>query len=312
MNKLLILAADAAKYAELIDAAALTQLEIVTATNIRAGQSLASGCNIVLGDPNLVKKVLVHADRLEWVHSSWAGVDHLCRPELRRDYTLTNSRGMFGPLISEYVMTYVFALERQLFRMRDNQMQKRWQPIGYRPARDIRLGIVGLGSIGRHLASTARHYGVAVTGLNRSGKSCDAVSKVYTADDFAGFLKGLDYVVLTLPATPQTRHLFNANTLKMMQRSAVLINIGRGNSINEADLVEALRNGVISGAVLDVFEQEPLASDSPLWSLPNVYITPHTSALSFPDEIARVFIENYQRYLRHEPLMHVVDFELGY
>ena len=312
MNKLLILAADAAKYAELIKAAYLPDLEIFAATDARTGQFLVAGCNIVLGDPNLVVKVLASADRLEWVHSSWAGVDHLCRPQLRRDYTLTNSKGMFGPLISEYVMTYVFALERQVFRMRDNQLKKHWQPLAYRPSTDIRLGIVGLGSIGRHLASTARHYGVAVTGLNRSGKPCDAVSKVYTADDFAGFLKGLDYVVLTLPATPQTRHLVNADTLKLMQRSAVLINIGRGNSINEADLVEALRNGVISGAVLDVFEQEPLASKSPLWSLPNVYITPHMSAISFPDEIARVFIENYQRHLRHEPLMHVVDFELGY
>jgi phosphoglycerate dehydrogenase-like enzyme len=135
---------------------------------------------------------------------------------------------------------------------------------------------------------------------------------VYTADNLEGFLKGLDYVVLTLPATPQTRHLINTVSLKLMKRSAVLINIGRGNSINEADLIEALRNGVIGGAVLDVFEREPLANDSALWSFPNVYITPHTSAISFPDEIAQVFVENYQRFLRHEPLMHVVDFELGY
>lgn len=312
MNKLLILAADAAKYAQLVNAASLPQLEVIAATDARTGQSLVAGCNIVLGDPNLVVKVLASADRLEWVHSSWAGVDHLCAAGLRRDYILTNSKGMFGPLISEYVMTYVFALERQIFRMRDNQLNKRWEPLAYRPSRDIRLGIVGLGSIGRHLALTARHYGVEVTGLNRSGKPCDAVSKVYTADDFAGFLNGLDYVVLTLPATPRTRHLIDAGALKMMKRSAVLINIGRGNSVNEADLAEALRDGIISGAVLDVFEKEPLASESPLWSLPNVYITPHTSAISFPSEIAQVFIENYQRWLRHEPLLHIVDFELGY
>ncbi len=312
MNKLLILAADATKYTALVNAAGLPQLEISTAADAAMGQSLVAGCNIILGDPNLVSKVLASADRLEWVQSSWAGVDHLCAADLRRDYILTNSKGMFGPLISEYIMTYVFALERQVSRMRDNQLQRRWQPFAYRPAKDIRLGIIGLGSIGRQLALTARHFGIRVTGLNRSGKPCDAVETVYTADDLAGFLAGLDYVVLTLPATPETRHLINAVSLKMMKPSAVLMNIGRGNSINEADLVQALRDGVISGAVLDVFENEPLSRESPLWLLPNVHITPHTSAISFPDQIAQTFIDNYQRFLRNEPLLHVVDFELGY
>jgi phosphoglycerate dehydrogenase-like enzyme len=209
-------------------------------------------------------------------------------------------------------MAYVFALERQLFRMRKNQLERRWRPLNYRSTKDIRLGIVGLGSIGRELALTARHFGIRVTGLNRSGRSCDAVEKVHTADDLAAFLVGQDYVVQTLPATPQTRHFINADVLRLMQPSAVLINVGRGNSISETDLVQALRNGVIGGAVLDVFENEPLAGDSPLWLMPNVFITPHTSAISFPEEIARVFIDNYQRFFNGEPLRHVVDFELGY
>ncbi len=312
VNKLLILAADAAKYTELVTAADLPQLEIRTAIDAVSAQTLVAGCNIILGDPNLVKKVLAPADRLEWVQSSWAGVDHLCRAELRQDYILTNAKGMFGALIGEYVMAYVFAHERQLFRMRKNQLERRWRPLGYRPAKDISLGIVGLGSIGRELALTARHFGIHVTGLNRSGKPCDAVDKVYTADEMAAFLAGLDYVILTLPATPQTRHFINADVLRLMKPSAVLINVGRGNSISETDLVQALRDGVIGGAVLDVFENEPLAQDSPLWLMPNVFITPHTSAISFPDEIARVFIDNYQRFLHGEPLQHVVDFELGY
>jgi len=219
---------------------------------------------------------------------------------------------VFGALIGEYVMAYVFALERQLFRMRKNQLERRWQPLGYRPAKDIRLGIVGLGSIGRELALTAAHFGIRVTGLNRSGRPCDAVEKVHTADDMGAFLAELDYVVLTLPATPHTRHFINAAALRLMKPSAVLINVGRGSSIIEADLVQALRDGVIGGALLDVFENEPLAGDSPLWLMPNVFITPHTSAISFPEEIARVFIDNYQRFCRGERLRHVVDFELGY
>jgi phosphoglycerate dehydrogenase-like enzyme len=312
VNKLLILAADAAKYTELVKSANLPQLEIRTAVDAVSAHTLVAGCNIVLGDPNLVSKVLPSADRLKWVQSSWAGIDHLCRTELRRDYILTNAKGMFGALIGEYVMAYVFALERQLFRMRKNQLERRWRPLGYRPAKDIRLGIVGLGSIGRELALTAAHFGIRVTGLNRSGRPCDAVEKVYTADDMDAFLAELDYVVLTLPATPQTRHFINAAALRLMKPSAVLINVGRGSSIIEADLVQALRDGVIGGAVLDVFENEPLAVDSPLWLMPNVFITPHTSAISFPEEIARVFIDNYQRFCRDEPLRYVVDFELGY
>lgn len=312
MNKLLILAADAAIYTHLIKAAKLQQLEVMTASDAGSEKALAARCNIILGDPLMVSEVLVPASRLEWVQSTWAGVDHLCQVNMRRDYVLTGAKEIFGPPISEYVMTYLFALERQLFSLHANQLEQQWRPLTYRPARDIKLGIIGLGSIGRKLASTARHFGIQVVGLNRSGRTCDEVEKVYGADNLAAFLGSLDYVVLTLPATPQTRHFIHADVLKLMKPTAVLINVGRGNSINEADLVSALREGVIGGAVLDVFETEPLSKQSPLWRLPNVYITPHTAAVSFPEDITRIFIENYHRFLRQEPLMHVVDFDLGY
>ncbi|MDH4019044.1 MAG: D-2-hydroxyacid dehydrogenase [Xanthomonadales bacterium] len=312
MNRLLILAADAEKYTNLIKAAELPQLEVMTASDAGSSITMAAGCNIVLGDPPMISEVLASAGRLEWVQSTWAGVDQLCQPDMRRDYLLTGAKEIFGPTISEYVITYLFALERRLFNMRDNQLERKWRPLTYRPARIIKLGIIGLGSIGRKLASTARHFGIQVVGLNRSGRSCDEVEKVYGADNLAGFLGSLDYVVLTLPATAQTRNFINADVLKLMKPTAVLINVGRGNSINEADLVCALSDGVIGGAVLDVFENEPLDRESPLWQLSNVYITPHTAAVSFPEDITGIFIENYQRFLRKEPLQHVVDFELGY
>ena len=312
MNKLLILAAGAAKYTRLIKAAKLQQLEVMTTSDARSEKALAARCNIILGDPLMVSEILASAEQLEWVQSTWAGVDHLCGPKMRRDYVLTGAKDISGPTISEYVMTYLFALERRVFSMRANQLEQQWRPLTYRPARDIKLGIIGLGSIGRKLALTARHFGIRVVGLNRSGKPCDEVEKVYSEDDLASFLGSLDYVVLTLPATEQTRHFIRADVLKLMKPTAVLINVGRGNSINEADLVCALREGVIGGAVLDVFENEPLSRESPLWRLPNVYITPHTAAVSFPEDIAGIFIENYNRFLRQEPLQHVVDFELGY
>ena len=312
MNRLLVLSAEAEKYTELIKAAGLHQLEIRSASDIGSARCLVAGCNMILGDPPLISKLLPSAEKLEWVQSGWAGVDDLCREGLRRDYTLTNAKGIFGPLVSEYVMTYVFGFERRIFDMRSNQSNQNWQPLPYRPSKEISLGIIGLGSIGRHLALTARHFGIRVTGLNRSGKPCDEVDKIYTTENLDGFLENLDYVVLTLPATSETTHLIDKDVLSLMKPSSILMNVGRGNSINEEHLAHALREGVIGGAVLDVFETEPLPQDSPLWQLPNVWVTPHTSANSFPEDITGIFIENYQRFLRREPLLHVVDFELGY
>jgi len=312
VNKLLILAADVAKYTALIEAADLQQLEIRSAGDIVAAAALLDDCNIILGDPLLVSEVLESAQQLEWVQSSWAGVDHLCQPGLRQDYVLTGAKGVFGPQISEYVMTYLFVFERQVFAMRTNQLEKHWQPLFYRPSKEITLGIVGLGSIGRHLAGTARHFGMRVIGLNRSGAACDDVEKVYTVDDLVGFLETPDYVVLTLPDTRQTRHFINADVLKMMKSSAVLMNVGRGKLINEADLVAALSEGIIGGAVLDVFANEPLDRDNPLWQLPNVFVTPHNAATTFPEDIVEIFVENYGRFLQQETLRHVVDFDLGY
>ena len=312
VNKLLILSADADKYCALIKAADLQQMEISSTVDIHSARDLIADCNIVLGDPPLLSEVLASADRLEWVQSGWAGVEQLCRPGLRRDYVLTNAKGIFGPLISEYVLTYLFAFERRIFSMRSNQLNRRWRPLTYRRAKDITLGIIGLGSIGRELALAARHFGIRVTGINRSGKPCEGAEKVYTVDELPAFLKDPDYVVLTLPATRQTDCFINSDTLRMMKPSAVLINVGRGNSVRETDLVIALREGVIAGAVLDVFENEPLSPESPLWQMPNVYITPHMAATSFPEDIAEIFIENYRRFRRKESLLHVVNFELGY
>lgn len=312
MNKLLILSADACEYARLVAAAQLPNLEVTTANDIESGLVKAPDCNIILGNPRLVSGVLQSAVNLQWVQSSWAGVNDLCRPGLRRDYRLTGVKDVFGPLISEYVITYLFAHERRVFTMRSNQLERCWSPLPYRPARDISLGIVGLGSIGRHLARTARQFGLRVTGLNRSGSACDDVEKVYTAENIEEFLAEPDYVVLVLPDTLATRDFIKADTLRMMKSTAVLMNVGRGSSVREADLVWALQQGLIGGAVLDVFAQEPLAPDSLLWGLPNVFVTPHNAATSIPGDIVGIFAENFRRFLQNEPLPHVVDFELGY
>jgi len=312
MNRLLILAQDAADYVSLVQAAGLPELEVVAANSHDKAMPLVANCNIILGEPPLIDTVLASANRLEWVQSSWAGVDRLCQSGLRQDYVLTGVKGIFGALISEYVLTYLFALERRLFDVRASQMQKHWQPSRYRLAKDMTVGIIGLGSIGRHVARAAGCFGLRVTGLNRSGKPVEHVEKVYTGENLAEFLVEIDYLVLTLPDTPETHHFMNAETLAMMKTSAVLINVGRGGIVNECDLVAALQQGHIGAAVLDVFAAEPLPPDSPLWDLPNVYVTPHCAAASFPEDVVGIFVENYGRFIRGGSLLHVIDFYRGY
>lgn len=311
-NQLLILAANAADYAALVEAAGLPGLDIITAVNAGQAAPRLANCNIIFGDPRMIRAVLDQAPRLEWVQSIWAGVEPLCAAGLRRDYQLTGVKGVFGPQMTEYVVSYLFGLERGVFRMRENQMQRHWQQVPYRHSRGITVGMVGLGSIGRHIAGELRRLGLRVLGLSRSGAECDEVEAVFGLADIEAFLAEPDYLVMSLPGTQQTQGFIDAAKLRMMKPSAVLINVGRGNAIVEADLVEALREGCIGGAVLDVFENEPLAKDNPLWDLPNVFVTPHHAALSFPEDIYKIFVQNYHRYVARQPLLHAVDFDAGY
>lgn len=314
MNKLVIASEEAEEYAELVNSSKLNNLEIIASMDSDTDRSISTiaNCNIILGDPPLVARLLSRVKKLSWVQSTWAGVDSLCQPQLRQDYVLTGAKDIFGPAISEYVMTYLFALERRVFDIRANQAKKHWHPLAYRLAREVAIGIIGLGSIGTCLARTARGFGLRVTAYNRTGKPCAEVEKVYTSPQLGEFLADLDYVVITLPGTAQTRHFIHADVFKMMKPSAVIINVGRGQVVNETDLIEALQAGVIGGAVLDVFEEEPLPESSPLWAMPNTWITPHNAAVSFPRDIVAIFAENYHRFVQHKSLMHVVDFNLGY
>ena len=312
MKKLLILSSEADQYQRLIAAARLPDLHMQVSDSAASAADVVADCEIILGEPQLVSQVLAAANRLRWVQSCWAGVDSLCQPGLRRDYLLTGVGGQFGRLISEYITSYLFALERGFFEMRANQLERNWQPLSHRRPRDLTVGIIGLGSIGQHLAKMVSAFGFRITGMNTSGKPCPHVAQVYTQSHSDEFFAGADYVVVTLPATPQTKHFINARALQSMRSSAVLMNVGRGSVVDEAALIQALQENKIRAAVLDVFETEPLPSQSPLWGMPNVYVTPHVSAMSFPEDIVEVFKQNYLRYLSNESLPHVVDFERGY
>ena len=311
-NRLLILTRSAAVYADLIKDLRLPDLEITAFKT--AGEALAhvDRCTIILGEPSRIARVVESATLLKWVQSTFAGVEELLRPGARSDYILTGVKGVFGPFMSEYVMGYLLALERNFFTAYRNQQDRTWRRLPYKSLRGRLIGICGLGSIGRHLARTAEHFGLRVWGYKRTAETVPEAERVFTGPEFDEFLSQPDYIVNTLPSTPATIHLFDETAFRIMKATAVLINIGRGDAVVEEALIRALQQDMIGGAVLDVFEQEPLPEESPLWTLPNVIITPHNSGFSFPADIVGLFAENYGRFSKGRPLFYRVDFKRGY
>lgn len=312
MNKLLIISNNAEQYAIELGKRDLPELEISICDGTACSESLIREANIILGQPALVAGVLERAENLEWVQSSFAGIEPLCHPGLRTDYTLTGVKGVFGPLMSEYVFAYILALERNLFAIRANQKQKTWREIPYRSLAGLTIGLCGLGSIGRHIASTAAHFNMRVLGLSRSAAQTPSVEMVFGPSEINAFVSQLDYLVVVLPNTASTKGIISDAVIRNLRRSAVLINVGRGTAVDESALAEALREGRLRAAVLDVFHTEPLPEDSPFWQLENAYVTPHNSAFTFPKDIIDIFCDNYRRYRSGEPLKFKVDFDRGY
>jgi len=310
VHNLLILSRRAGDYQRLVEAADLPDLQIVASPD--PDVSAAEQFEMVLGEPSLVRSALLRLTGMKWVQSTWAGVEPLLDPSLRRDYLLTNARGVFGPQMSEYVFGYMIAHERKMFEKYAAQQQGRWDPMPPGTLRGKQFGLLGVGSIGAALASTARHFGMRVKGYTRRSEGCADVDEYFHGDDRTPFARDLDYLVSVMPNTPGTRHLVDAALLSALPPRAVLINPGRGSVVDEAALADALQSGRLAGAVLDVFEQEPLPADHVFWRLPTIVITSHTAAISFPDDIAPVFIENYRRWIAGSPLRYQVDFAAGY
>lgn len=303
MPKLMIFSQEANVYQRLTQAARLPELELTTDPNT---------CDIVLGEPKLIKDALPLLSKLKWVQSVYAGVEPLVDPAQRRDYILTNARGVFGASMSEYIFGYILFHEKKMLERIRDQQTKQWKrsESGILPGKTI--GLLGVGSIGAHLASTAKHFRMTVRGFTRESETSTQVDRYYHGKELLAFADGLDYLVSVLPRTKETNQIVDADVLRVLPPQAIFINVGRGNAVDESALVRALKEGKLAAAVLDVFEKEPLPEDHPFWTTPNLYMTFHTSAISYPEDITELFIENYQLYLEGKPLKYVVDFERGY
>lgn len=303
MPTLLILSSNADEYKQLIKSAQLPNLELT----LEPGD-----CDIVLGEPKLIRDALPRLSNLKWVQAIYAGVERLMDPDLRRDYTLTNARRVFGELMSEYVFGYLLSHEKRIFERYRSQQAKHWDRSESGVLRGKTLGLLGVGSIGSHLAGMAKHFGMSVTGFTRESTSCADVDVYYHNPNILKFAGRLDYLVSVLPRTKDTNRIVNASLLDALPSHAIFINVGRGNAVDERALVSALNEGNIAAAVLDVTEDEPLPENHPFWTTANLLLTFHTSAISYPEDILKLFIENYHRYLEGKPLKYQVDFRKGY
>lgn len=311
-HTLLLLSQDNAQYKALLQNAYLPGLTILAPEQEADIQAALPGADILLGEPARLRARLKTATALKWAQSTYAGVDLLLDPECRKDYQLTNIRGIFGSLISEYVFGHLLALTRHIRHYKEQQRLHNWQPLPYQSLNGKTMLIMGTGSIGQHVAQTAKHFGMTVLGINRTGREAPGFDNTYQLPALNNVLSRADVVVSVLPSTPHTRGLFNNERIKHFKPSAIFFNVGRGDVIDEGALIEALRHGHMGAAVLDVFATEPLPAASPLWDMPNVVITPHNSGYSFPEQIVTRFSRNYLRYIEGKTMEGVVDFHLGY
>ncbi len=266
------------------------------------------------------------APNLRWIQLPSAGADHLLRnglPQSRLPLVITTSSGIHATPITEYVFSSLLLQSWHWRRLLALQRDRTWPEDSEREGLrgyelfGTTIGIVGLGHIGRHIAHLARAFGMRVVGVRRSvhaGETDTDVDRLYPPEQLREMLSQCDHVVIATPSTPETHHLIGEGELRAMRPNAYVVNIARGDVIDEDALVRALTQHWIGGAGLDVMEQEPLSPSSPLWSLPNVYLSPHISGATrrYGSLLMDLFLDNLRRYQDGQPLLNVLDPLRGY
>ena len=270
------------------------------------------------GSPVLLREVFLMSRSVRWIHSRSAGLEQTLFPELiESEVILTNGSGIFSPSLGEFVLAAILYFAKDFRRMRSNQVAGVWQPFDVTMVAGHTLGIVGYGSIGRAVAARARALEMNVLAVRRriSRETQDPlIDQEYGCEQLLEMLAKCDYVVVALPLTEGTRGLIADAEFAVMKKNAVVINVGRGPTINERAMIEALSENRIRGAALDVFDQEPLPQGHPFYSLENVLLSPHCAdhTPDWLDNAMRFFLAQLERFKRRETLSNIVDKKLGY
>ena len=290
--------------------AVASDLEVVVAESMADALEEIADADIFFG--RIPQPVFRAARQLRWVQAMGAGVETCMFPELiESNVVLTNTSGAYNHAMADHAFGLILAISRGIAHFVRKQSQKVWaRDRSFRQLAGQTLGVVGLGNIGCEIARRGRAFGMTVLAADIRDMECPAfVDELYGVDNLDKVLMQSDYLVIVVPLTHKTRGMIGAEELRKMKPTACLISMGRGPVIDEAALIEALRNGVIAEAGLDVFEKEPLPPDSELWNMENVIISPHlggaapeTRAMAF-----EMFFENLKRFVAGKPLMNVID-----
>src|ERR1700683_946200 len=283
----------------------------------------AGGVILLTGFPRTsvnFQKLWKHARSVRWVHSLSAGVENILFPALVESAVpLTNARGVFKRPLAEFAVLGMIYHFKKVRRLIDNQSRHRWDDFSVKLADRRVMGVVGFGEIGRECALLAKSFGMTIHAVRRTpdrSANDPVLERIFKPEQLNEMLAGVDVLVCAAPLTPDTHHMISDLQFAAMKRSAIVINVGRGPVIDEAAMVRALRSKQIAGAALDVFEEEPLPTASPLWDMENVLISPHcTDRTEDPDWLdlsMQAFIDNFHRYRQGEALENVVDKRAGY
>ncbi len=295
---------------------------IVTGSTAQHFANTASDAEIILnwsGSLALLRDVFLMSPRVRWIHSRSAGLEQVLFPELiASDVILTNGSGVFSPSLGEFALAAILYFAKDLRRMIRNQMAGVWEQFDITMVSGQTLGIVGYGSIGREVATRARSLGMRVLAFRRDASKSmsdgSLLDRVYSSGQLSEMLQQCDYIVATLPLTQATRGLIGEAEFAAMKPSAVIINLGRGPTIDEKAMIEALSERRIRGAALDVFDHEPLPQGHPFYTMENVLLSPHCAdhTPDWLDNAMRFFLEQLDRFSSGEPLLNVVDKASGY
>lgn len=254
-----------------------------------------------------------HLRNIRWIHSTGAGVDRFIgHVKEKPDVLLTRTIGSFGRKISEYCLSYIFRELQQHEKYEAAQQKREWaQELISMSLSGVTVVVFGTGEIGSVVAQSLSWFGARVVGVSRMGTEKEGFCRVVPLDDALDAVSGADWIISTLPLTSDTKHLFTEPLFRAMN-GARFINVGRGATVAESDLLQALDRGDIRSAVLDVFAEEPLPALSPLWTHDKVRITPHISAVTEPNEAVEGFLDTLQRIERGLPLLNLADPTRGY
>lgn len=269
------------------------------------------------GSRDLLRAAFLANPGVRWIHSRSAGLDSILFPELIASAVpLTNGSGVFSPSLGEFALAAILYFAKDFRRMLRNQQAGRWEPFDVEEISGRTVGIVGYGDIGRNVASRVHAMGMRVLALKRHTPASPdpLVDGFFQPRDLNSMLSRCDYIVVAAPLTPETHHMIGDAAFAAMKSNAVVINIGRGPVIDQAALVRALTERRIKGAGLDVFEQEPIPADDPIWKLDNVLISPHCAdhTADWLDQAMQFFLAQYERFSSGQPLQNVVEKHLGY